>query len=727
MKFFSLILFLLLSIGTIAQNKFENPKLPIEERVEDLINLLTLEEKFGQLRYDAPAIERLGIPQYNWWNECLHGVGRNGNATIFPQAIGMAATWNTALINQVANAISTEARAKFNINIASDNRERYQGLTFWSPNVNLFRDARWGRGQETYGEDPFLTSRIGMAFVKGLQGNHPKYLKAAAMAKHYAVHSGPEILRHEFNAEVSDYDLWNTYLPAFKALVVDANVEGIMGAYNRTNGQACCAHSFLMDEVLKKRWQFDGYFVSDCWALQDFHRGHFITKTEEESAATALNAGCNLNCGSAYQKLNEAYKMRLFKEDVVDQNLRELLPTRFRLGLFDPPSQVPFSTIKEEVIRSEEHIRLSYQTALESMVLLKNGNNTLPLNPNTKGIFVTGPLAADIQVLLGNYYGVGGDLHTFLEGISAKTSNQTALRYVQGNLLDRPNINPADWFSGEASEAEVTIACMGISQKIEGEEGEAIASPTSGDRAYIELPPHQIDYIKLLREKAGNRKLIVVISGGSAIAIPEIYELADAVIYTWYPGEQGGLALADILFGNANPSGKLPVTVPYKTTDLPPFEDYNMEGRTYRYLTNDPLFPFGFGLSYSTFVYSDLQLENLRANKKNSAKNRLKGTFKISNTSDQAGMEIFQVYSKVLDGSDQANCTLKYFEKVAIPANETIDLSFEIDITDLPVLDNNGKPAKLKGEYLFFVGGSSPHQRVVNLGGSSWLEAKFNF
>lgn len=719
MKFYLFVISILLYFNIYAQNKFENPELSIEERVEDLISKLTLEEKFAQLKYDAPAIERLGIPKYNWWSECLHGVGRNGNATIFPQAIGMAATWNIKLINQVAEAISTEARAKFNINNAANNRERYQGLTFWSPNVNLFRDARWGRGQETYGEDPHLTSQIGIAFVNGLQGDHPKYLKVAAMAKHYAVHSGPEKLRHEFNAVVSDFDLWNTYLPAFKALVLGANVEGIMGAYNRTNGTACCAHPFLMDEVLKKRWQFDGYFVSDCWALQDFHEGHFITKTEEESAAVALKAGCNLNCGSAYQKLKEAFEQKLFKEAEVDRNLRELLPTRFRLGLFDPPGEVPFSAIKEEVIRNEKHIQLSYKTAVESMVLLKNKANTLPLNPNAKGIFVTGPLAADIQVLLSNYYGVGGDMHTFLEGISAKTSNQTALRYVQGNLLDRPNINPTDWFSHEASEAEITIACMGISQKIEGEEGEAIASPTFGDRAYIELPPHQIEYIKLLREKAGDGKLVVVISGGSAIAIPEIYKLADAVIYTWYPGEQGGLALADILFGNVNPSGKLPVTVPYKTADLPFFEDYNMEGRTYRYLETPPLFPFGFGLSYSTFEYSYLELEDL--------KDTIKGSFRITNTNDQTGMETFQVYTKGVNDSDKANCTLKYFDKIEIAANETVELNFEIQKSDLPVLDDDGNVMDLKGEYLFYVGGSSPHNRTLELGGAKWLEDKLKF
>ena len=405
---------------------FQDPGLSIEERAEDLISRLTLEEKVGQLMYGAPAIERLGIPAYNWWNECLHGVARNGRATIFPQAIGMAATFDTDLMQRVGEAISDEARAKYNVSVANGFRRQYQGLTFWTPNVNLFRDPRWGRGQETYGEDPYLTSRIGVAFVKGLQGDHPKYLKSAAMAKHYAVHSGPEGLRHEFDAKVSMKDLWETYLPAFEALVTEARVEGVMGAYNRTNGDPCCAHPYLMQEVLREKWGFKGYFTSDCWALVDFYSGHKIVKTAPEAAALALNFGCNLNCGSTYPELLKSIEQGLTTEDMVDQNLKELLPTRFRLGLFDPPGTVPFDQIGPEVIACEEHLKLSREAAAKSIVLLKN-NGVLPLKKDIGSLFVTGPTAAHAQALLANYYGLSDDLRTILEGIMGKTSPQTSV------------------------------------------------------------------------------------------------------------------------------------------------------------------------------------------------------------------------------------------------------------------------------------------------------------
>ncbi|MEN0007080.1 MAG: glycoside hydrolase family 3 N-terminal domain-containing protein, partial [Bacteroidota bacterium] len=561
-------------VSTFAQapmHNFMNTELSIAERVDDLIAKMTLEEKVGQLMFDAPAIPRLGIPKYNWWNECLHGIARNGKATVFPQAIGMAATFDPDLMYRIGEAIAIEGRAKFNANQKRGYMDRYAGLTYWSPNVNLFRDPRWGRGQETYGEDPYLISQIAVPFVKGLQGEGPQ-LKVAAMAKHYAVHSGPEKLRHSFDAVVSRHDLWNTYLPAFRALVVEANVEGVMGAYNRTNGEACCAHSYLMDEVLRKKWNFDGYFVSDCWAIQDFYEGHLISPDKKSAAAKALNAGCNLNCGSTYPEIVNAIEAGLTTEKEVDDNLRALLPTRFRLGLFDGATskldQIPLTEV-----RSQKHLDLSYEAAVKSMVLLKNKDNTLPLNPELSSLFVTGPTATDAQALLANYYGVSDRLTTLLEGIAANVSHHTAIRYVQGNLLDRPNVNPMDWFSEEAEVAEVTIACMGITQLLEGEEGEAIASSTFGDRTYITLPPHQVEYLKLLRSKA--KKLVVVITGGSAISIPEIHDFADAIVYAWYPGEQGGQALGDILFGKVSPSGKLPVTFVKSIADLPPYEDYN--------------------------------------------------------------------------------------------------------------------------------------------------------
>ena len=585
---------------------YQDPELPIEDRVENLISLMTLEEKVTQLRDRSPAIERIGLPEYNWWNECLHGVARNGQATVFPQAIGMAATWDTDLIERVAAAISTEARAKYNVSVARGLRGRYQGLTFWTPNVNIFRDPRWGRGQETYGEDPFLTSRIGVAFVNGLQGDHPQFLKSAGLAKHYAVHNGPEGLRHEFDAQVSMKDLWETYLPAFEALVTEADVEGVMGAYNRTNGDPCCAHPYLMEEVLRKQWGFDGYFVSDCWAIRDFFDGHNVVKTGPEAAALALNTGCNLNCGSTYADLLKSVEQGLTTEAEIDENLRNLLPTRFRLGLLDPVGSVPFDHIGPEVIRSQEHIALTREVAGKSMVLLKNEDQLLPLKKDINSIFVTGPIATHTQALLANYYGVSADVRTFLEGIVGKVSPHTSVNYSQGALLDEPNRNPIDWFSGNAAESDVTIACIGISQLIEGEEGESIASRTKGDRPDIRLPESQIEFLKNIRSKA--KKLIVVITAGSAVACPEVFEMADALIYAWYPGEQGGNALGDVIFGDVNPSGRLPVTFVKSVDDLPPFDDYSLTGRTYRYMEKEPLFPFGYGLSYTSFEYSNLKL-----------------------------------------------------------------------------------------------------------------------
>ena len=697
---------------------FQNPDLPFADRVDNLISLMTLEEKAGQLMYGAPAIERLGIPQYNWWNECLHGVARNGRATIFPQAIGMGATFDPDLLHKIGMAIADEARAKFNANQKIGYRERYAGLTFWSPNVNLFRDPRWGRGQETYGEDPHHISQMGVAFVKGLQGDHPKYLKAAGMAKHYVVHSGPEKLRHEFDAVVSQHDLWNTYMPAFEALVKEAKVEGVMGAYNRTNGDPCCAHPYLMQEVLRKKWNFQGYFVSDCWALVDFYQGHNVVKNREEAAALALKTGCNLNCGSVYHGVLDAHQQGLITEADIDQNLRELLPTRFRLGLFDPAGSIPFDTISTSTVRSEKNIALSYEAASKSIVLLKNRDNVLPLDPDMKTLFVTGPTAADMQALLANYYGVGDDMRTLAEGIISNVSDHTAIRYVQGGLLDRPNVNPMDWFSGEAEEAEVTIACMGITQLLEGEEGEAIASPSAGDREYVSLPPHQIEYLKLLRSKAN--KLVVVITGGSAISIPEVHEMADAVVYAWYPGEQGGQALGDILFGKLSPSGKLPVTFVKTIDDLPPFDDYNMKNRTYRYLEKEPLYPFGFGLSYASFDYADLQLSSARLQ----GDATVTVSCRISNTSKINADEVAQLYlTKQGRSNNDPFLSLKAFKRVNLDGESAQTISFDLDKKHFCSYNDEGDLVLNPGRYRIMVGGSLPVERSKALGAPGWVEA----
>lgn len=717
------LMFLLLFTGMIlsAQNikyPFQNPDLSIEKRVDDLVSRLTLEEKVGQLMYGAPAIDRLGVPQYNWWNECLHGVARNGRATIFPQAIGMAATWDTDLMHRIGSAIALEARAKYNVSVANGLRERYQGLTFWTPNINIFRDPRWGRGQETYGEDPFLTSRIGVSFVKGLQGDHPKYMMAAGMAKHYAVHSGPEALRHEFDAKASMKDLWETYLPAFEALVKEAKVEGVMGAYNRTNGDACCAHPYLMQEVLRKKWGFKGYYVSDCWALQDFYRGHNVVKTAPEAAALALNIGCNLNCGSTYPELLNSIKQGLTTEAEIDKNLKELLPTRFKLGLFDPQGAVPFDAITPEVIRSDEHINLTREAATKSIVLLKNKDSALPIKKDVSSIFVTGPMAAHIQALLANYYGVSENLVTFLEGIMGKVSPQTSVQYVQGALMDEPNRNPIDWFSGVAAESEVTIACVGISQLIEGEEGEAIASRHLGDREEIGLPQNQIEFLKKMRANA--KKLIVVMTGGSAIACPEVYEMADALLYVWYPGEQGGNAVADIIFGDAVPSGRLPVTFPKSVNDLPPYEDYAMANRTYRYMETEPLFPFGFGLSYTKFTYSNIKLSKSQVNKGES----ITAEVTVTNTGNYKADEVVQLYITDVQASVPVpKYALKGFKRVTLWPGASQTVTFEITPAMLELVNSNGERVLEPGQFKVHLGGALPSARSKALGAAPFLEA----
>ncbi len=715
------ILFLLLPKSNTAQEyDFQNAELPVAQRVDNLISLMSLEEKVGQLRYDSPAIERLGIPEYNWWNECLHGVARNGRATVFPQAIGMAATWDVDLMQRIGDAIGTEARAKYNVSIANGYRGIYQGLTFWSPNVNIFRDPRWGRGQETYGEDPFLTAQIGTAFVKGLQGDHPKYLKAAGMAKHYAVHNGPEKLRHEFDAVVSQKDLWETYLPAFEALVKDAKVEGVMGAYNRVNGDPACAHPYLMEDVLRKQWGFKGYFTSDCWAIKDFYDGHNLVETAAEAAALAINEGCNLNCGDTYPELLKSIEQGFTSEEEIDKNLRELLPTRFKLGLFDSVGSTPFDAIGPEVIRSEAHVALAKEAATKSFVLLKNQNNTLPLNKEVSGVFVTGPTATHAQALLANYYGLSEDLKTFLEGVVGKVSPQTSVLYRQGALLDRPNNNPMDWFSGEAERMEVTIAFMGISQLIEGEEGESILSNNLGDRKEIGLPQSQIDFLKNIRSKAN--KLVVVLTAGSALAVPEVYEMADALVYAWYPGEQGGTAMADILFGDAVPSGKLPLTFVKRVEDLPPFEDYSLKGRTYRYLEKEPLFPFGFGLSYASFKYGPVQLNQTKIKRGKS----LQASVSINNEGDYEAEEVIQLYLTDMETSVSAPLhSLKSFQRVRLAPGESKTVQFTITPEMMKLVNNDGKKVLEKGTFKIQIGGTSPSSRNTALGAPSMVDTVF--
>ncbi len=699
---------------------FNDPALSIEDRIEDLISRLTVEEKIEQLRYAAPAIERLDIPAYNWWNECLHGVARNGRATVFPQAIGMAASFDEDMIKRIGEAIAVEARAKYNACSAQGYRERYQGLTFWTPNINIFRDPRWGRGMETYGEDPFLTSLLGVSFVEGLQGDNPDYLMAAGCAKHYAVHSGPEDVRHSFDAEVTAKDLWETYLPAFEALVVDGKVEGVMGAYNRVNGEAACASEYLIQDILRDQWNFDCYFTSDCGAIEDLYLGHKLVETAEEAAAMALKAGCNLECGDVYKVLPEAFAKGLITEEDLDRNLRELLPTRFRLGLFDPPERVPFSKITSEVIGCDEHRELSREAAVKSIVLLKN-DNVLPMRKDYKKVYVTGPTATHVDVLLGNYFGVNEDMATILEGVVGKVSSHTTVEYRAGSLLDRDNANPIDWFSNPATESEVTVACVGIAPTLEGEEGGAIASPTKGDRMDLNLPENQMTFLRTIRPKA--KKLVVVITGGSPVTCPEVMELADAVLWVWYPGQEGGNAVADVLFGDAVPSGRLPITFPKSLDDLPPFEDYDMEGRTYRYMTKEPMFPFGFGLSYTQFKYSNLRLNTQSVE---SGKSAVMATVTIANTGSVAAEEVAQLYLTVENAPKPAPLySLKGVKRVKLNPGERMTVRFEITPDMMSVVDAEGKQGVVEGPIKVIIGGCSPVECAVDLGAPQPVTASF--
>jgi beta-glucosidase len=688
-----------------------------ESKIKELISQMTLEEKVSQLLYISPAIERLNIPEYNWWNECLHGVARAGNATVFPQAIALAATFDEALVEQIADAISDEARAKHNEAVKQGNRGQYWGLTFWTPNINIFRDPRWGRGQETYGEDPCLTSRIGLALVRGLQGKDPENLKLAACAKHYAVHSGPEKDRHTFNAIVSKKDLWETYLPAFKALV-DGGVESVMGAYNRTLDEPCCASNFLLKDVLREQWGFKGHVVSDCWAIRDFHQYHKITKSSEESAALALNAGCDLNCGCTYPFLTSAFKQGLVNEEAINRSLERLLRTRFRLGMFDPPGKSRWGKLNRKIINCDKHRKLALKAAHKSIVLLKNENNLLPLDSNPKKIVVTGPAAANAHTLFGNYYGVSSRFITILEGLAEKVSDKFGINldYRQGCLMYSENSRTLAVY-GESNISDVVIAVMGLDGAMEGEEGDAIASDSNGDRDKIELPAWQINYLQKVRQ--AGKKIILVLTGGSPIAFPE--DLADAVIFAWYPGESGGQAVADIIFGDVVPSGKLPITFPASTSQLPPYEDYSMKGRTYRYMTEKPLYPFGFGLSYTKFRFDSINLSSSEV----STGGKVKVTIMVANIGKFDADEVVQIYvSKDGRTEDEPISSLRGFCRVFIPAGSSKKVEFEISASVFETVNAQGEYKLLPGSYSVIAADAAPVPVSVEKGAPAPVSAK---
>jgi len=688
-----------------------------ESKIKELISQMTIEEKVSQLLYKSEAIPRLGIPEYNWWNECLHGVARAGVATVFPQAVAMAATFDDALVEQIADAISDEARAKHNEAVKQGNRGQYWGLTFWTPNINIFRDPRWGRGQETYGEDPYLTSQIGLAFVRGLQGSDPENLKTAACVKHYAVHSGPEKDRHTFNAIPTKKDLFETYLPAFKALV-EAGVESVMGAYNRTLDEACCASNFLLKDILRGRWGFKGHVVSDCWAIRDFHEYHKITASPEESAALALNAGCDLNCGCTYPMLNVAFKKGLVTEEAINTALERVLRTRFKLGMFDPPKKSRWAKLGREIINCEKHRALALKAAHKSIVLLKNDNNLLPLDSSPKKIVVTGPAAANAHALFGNYYGVSSRFITILEGLGEKIKDKfgISLDYRQGCLMYSENSKSLVHY-GEANVSDIVIAVMGLDGAIEGEEGDAIASDSNGDRAMIELPPWQLKYLEAVR--SAGKKIILILTGGSPIAFPE--EIADAVIFAWYPGESGGRAVADIIFGDVVPSGKLPITFPASTAQLPPYEDYSMRGRTYRYMTERPLYPFGFGLSYTSFRFDSISLSAPAI----SAGGSVKASVTVTNTGKMDADEVIQLYiSRDGRGENEPVASLRGFRRVFLPAGKGKTVEFGLSASFFETVGEEGGSRLLPGSYTVTAADSAPVPVSVEKGAPAPVSAK---
>ena len=824
---------------------YKNPALPIEQRVNDLVSRMTLEEKISQMMNGAAAIERLGVPDYEWWNEGLHGVARAGYATVFPQAIGLAATWNTDLMYQVADVISTEARAKHHEFDRKGDHGRYKGLTFWSPNINIFRDPRWGRGQETYGEDPYLTARMGVAFVKGLQGNDPKYLKVVATPKHYAVHSGPEPERHSFDAKAVERDMQETYLPAFYATVVEAGAQSVMCAYNRTNGEPCCTSKPLND-LLRKQWGFNGYIVSDCGAIDDIYLRHKYVKTEAEASALAVKAGTDLTCGREYKSLVQAVKDGLIKEAEIDVAVKRLMTARFKLGMFDPPEMVPYARIPFSENASEAHRQLSLRAARESLVLLKNQNNTLPLKKDLKTIAVIGPSADNLGVLLGNYNGQPTKYVTPLAGIQAKVSANTKVLYSPALYAPGVVVEPiptsvlsnngpglrAEYFNNrelkgtpalvrndsqvnfewgamspgqgvpednfsvrwtgklqapesgtyqigfagnggmrlvidnqtvveeltnrrtrslnkditleagrsydirleyfengnqysaaklnwappsgdkrlredaleKSRQADAVVMVLGITPSVEGEEMDVkVDGFRGGDRTEIGLPKPQEDLIKEVQ--ALGKPVVVVLLGGSALAVNWANDNVPAILDAWYPGEEGGTAVADVIFGDYNPAGRLPVTFYKSVSQLPDFTDYNMQGRTYRYFKGEPLYPFGFGLSYTTFKYEGLKFStsNVRSGQP------VDVSVTVTNAGTRAGDEVVQLYiSDVSASVPVAIRSLAGVKRLSLKPGEKQTVSFTIKPEQMSVIDNNGKRVIEPGDFLVSVGGKQP-------------------
>jgi beta-glucosidase len=690
-----------------------DPAQPIEVRVDDLIKRMTLEQKATQLVNQARAIPDLQVPAYDWWSEALHGVARAGTATVFPEPIGLAATFDDQLIHEMAIAIGTEARAKHDQAVKAGRRDIYEGLDFWSPNINIFRDPRWGRGQETYGEDPFLTGRMGVAFVTGLQGDDPKYFRVIATAKHFAVHSGPETTRHTVDVQVSKHDEEDTYLPAFRATVTEGKAESVMCAYNRVNGQPACANTFLLQDTLRGAWKFNGYVVSDCDAVVDIFEGHHYVKSQAEAAAAAIKTGMDNECADYitivkdvhdYQPFIDAVKQRLLTESDIDVTLKRLFTARMRLGMFDPPNTVPYANTSESEIDSAPHRALALKTAQESMVLLKN-DGALPLREGVKKILVVGPLAESTEVLYGNYSGTPSHAVTVLEGIRQQFP-RARVSYEPGSsfLSEKPTSgDPLIAAVSAARKAEVIVAVVGITSKLEGEEMKVdVPGFKGGDRTSLDLPAEEEALLGAL--KGTGKPLVVVLMNGSALAVNWANDHANAILEAWYAGEEGGTAIAQTLAGANNPGGRLPVTFYKGVEQLPEFEDYAMKNRTYRYFTGEPLYPFGYGLTYSKFEYSNMKLSSPDLE----AGNPVTVEVDVKNSSRRAGDEVVELYITFPKLPGAPLRALRGFARVHFDAGQTRHVKLALPPRDLSCVNEAGDRMVSAGDYVISAGGGQP-------------------
>lgn len=692
------------------QAPYQNKSLSPTERAADLVSRLTLEEKITLMQNNSSAVKRLGIKPYEWWNEALHGVARNGLATVYPQAIGMGASFNDTLLYQVFTSISDEARVKYRQARKAGNYKRYTGLTFWTPNINIFRDPRWGRGQETYGEDPYLTSRMGLSVVNGLQGpQNTKYNKTHACAKHYAVHSGPEWNRHSFNAEnINPRDLWETYLPAFQDLVIQGNVKEVMCAYNRFEGDPCCGSDRLLINILRNEWNYKGLVVSDCGAIDNFYfKGrHETHKNKADASAAAVLSGTDLECGRSYTGLISAVKEGLINESAIDQSLCRLMKARFELGEMDDTT--PWDQLPDSLLSCHAHQQLALQMARESMTLLQNHKNILPLDKEMT-VALIGPNANDSVMQWANYNGFPVHTITLLEGLTQYLPQERLIYIPQKNIEVQKypwvNYYPNDIQAviNQAAKADVIIYAGGISASLEGEEMDVDAEGfRGGDRTTIELPNVQRKLVKAL--KATGKPIVFVNFSGCAMGLQPESQICDAILQAWYPGQAGGTAIAEVLFGDYNPAGRLPITFYKKDNQLPDFEDYNMQGRTYRYLNYEPLYPFGHGLSYTTFSYSTPFIEN----------GKLK--VKVTNSGNYNGDEVIQLYIKRYDDPDGPLKTLRGFQRIHIPAGQTSEVSFPLTSDTFTWWDKDSNTVHpLQGRYKILVGGTSEESLLKSI------------